>query len=112
MDLNEWLVIGLGLAMGWAAVSFLFKSGGPPPREDWEQAAEIVASRGADAVDWWLVLGVQKTAGRTEVQAAYDLRVSQVVASSQTIETAPESAHREQLLAALKQARERGMAAS
>lgn len=110
MSVNEWLVIGVGLLMGWAAVSFLFRSGGPPPKEDWEQAAEIAITGGPGAVDWWRVLGVKPTASRAEVQAAYELRMTQLVASRQTIETAPENARREQLMAVLKQARERGLA--
>lgn len=110
MSVNEWLVIGGGLASGWVAVSFLFRSGGPPPKEAWEQAAEIAGSRGPDGVDWWRVLGVKKTASAAEIQAAYDLRVTQLVDNQQAIETAPESARREQVLAALKQAREQGLA--
>ncbi len=110
MGLNEWLVIGLGLALGWAVVSYLFRSAGPPPKEAWEQAAEIAASGDPAAVDWWRVLGVKETASAAEVRAAYDLRVNQLVASAETIQTAPESARREQLLVVLKQARDRALA--
>ena len=109
MTLNEWLVTGLGLAAGWAIVSFLFRSSGGQPREAWQHAAELAAVQGTDAVDWWRVLGVEKTASAADIQAAYKQRESQLAADASTIETAPERQRREQLLAVLKHACERGL---
>jgi hypothetical protein len=112
MSLNEWLVIGAGLLIGWGAVSFLFRTGGPAPRQKWEEVADAVMDGEAGNVDWWVLLGVSANANRAEVQAAYECLINQAGANAPAVETAPESARREQRLALLTDAYEEGLASA
>lgn len=85
---TEWVVVVLGLIVGYSLVSFLMSRGkvpgpstrpppdGPRQEQVWSDT-DPHARADAGGRPWFEVLGVPESAGHGEIEQAYRLRMSQ-----------------------------------
>lgn len=84
----EWVVVILGLVVGYCLVSYLMSRGKAtsaaarqPPPDPWQGSAWSESGQGARADPitpaWHEVLGVPESASREQMDQAYRLRMSQ-----------------------------------